>query len=48
MASDEAAESAYKSKSDDEYLAGFIEQNKQFILRVASKSVSRYVPESDD
>ena len=48
MASDEAAESAYKSKSDDEYLAGFIEQNKQFILRVASKSVGRYVTESDD
>ena len=48
MASDEVAERAYKSKSDDDYLAGFIEQNKQFILRVASKTVNRFITESDD
>lgn len=48
MASDDITESAYKSKTDDEYLAGFIDENRQFILRIASKSVNRYVTESDD
>ena len=48
MASDDLAESAYKSKTDEEYLAGFIDKNRQFILRLASKAVNRYITESDD
>ena len=48
MASDEFAQDAYKSKTDSEYLEGFIDRNRQFIIRVASKTVNRYLTESDD
>ncbi len=48
MAADDIAQNAYKSKTDSEYLESFIEENRQFILRVASKVTGHYVTESDD
>ncbi|MCR5627724.1 MAG: RNA polymerase subunit sigma [Lachnospiraceae bacterium] len=48
MFDDELARQVVSSRENDEALEGLIEQNKQFILRVASKSTGRFITDGDD